>query len=485
MRQRFEQQQSLGITPISDIEFPLRSRDELPPVLRALQYIFVTPELNKQVFDLLEKKICSDKQQTGRKGMDLWHILVLAVVRHALGTNWDRLEYIANGDKLTRKVLGVHVKFETEEKEFAHQTIIDNVSLIDEAMLEEINHLVVVGGHLLFKKKEEELELELKTDSYAVETNVHFPTDLNLLFDSTRKSLDIAQRIAMKSNIKGLRKVKFIKGRVKSSFRKASQIVFRGGPKDPKKKEQAVKEYLQYAEGLEKRLRILSKTPLSVESLPLQMGLTYYLDYMNKFIDQIDRRLLKGEKILASEKVLSIFEPHTEWITKGKLHPNVELGKLTLITTDQFQLIVDYKLMEYEKDAAQITPLCERITGKFKSVKISAHSFDKGFYSDDNYKAIQGITKQVVMPKRGKKNQEEQQLESSREFKKLRNKHSAVESNINMLEHHGLNRCPDKGLDGLKNYVGFCVLAYNLHVIGNHLIALDKKKEQRQLLRAA
>jgi hypothetical protein len=486
MRQRFEQQQTIGITAISDIQFPLRSRDELPPVLKALQYIFISPELNKQVFDVLEKKICNDKKQTGRKGMDLWHILVLAVVRHALDTNWDRLEDTANYHTLVRKILGVHVeKFGIEEIEFAYQTIVDNVSLVDEAMLQEINHIVVVHGHNLLKKKEEELSITLKTDSYAVETNVHFPTDLNLLWDSTRKSLDIAERIVKENNIGGWRKIKFIKREVKSSFRKASQIVFRGGTKDPEKKRAVVKEYLNYAKALEVRLQILTKMPLQVSSLLIQMGLKHYLDYMNKFIDQINRRLLKGEEIPASEKVLSIFEPHTEWITKGKLHPNVELGKLLLITTDQYQLIVDYKLMEYEKDAAQIKPLCERIKSKFRGVKISSHSFDKSFHSKDNYAAVKANTQQVIMPKRGKKNQEEQQRESDKAFKKLRNKHSAVESNINMLEHHGLNRCPDKGLQGLKDYVGFSVLAYNLHILGNHLIAREKEKEKQQLKQAA
>ena len=96
MRQRFEQQMSLRTVAISDIKFPLRSRDELPPVLMALQYIFVTPALNEKVFELLEKKICKGKKKTGRKGMGLWHILVLAVVRHACGTNWDTLETWAN-----------------------------------------------------------------------------------------------------------------------------------------------------------------------------------------------------------------------------------------------------------------------------------------------------------------------------------------------------------------------------------------------------
>jgi IS5 family transposase len=96
MRQRFEQQMTLRTVAIADVKFPLKSRDELPPVLKALQYIFITPELNEKVFQLLEEKICKGKKQTGRRGMDLWHILVLAVVRHTLSTNWDRLEHLAN-----------------------------------------------------------------------------------------------------------------------------------------------------------------------------------------------------------------------------------------------------------------------------------------------------------------------------------------------------------------------------------------------------
>ena len=95
------------------------------------------------------------------------------------------------------------------------------------------------------------------------------------------------------------------------------------------------------------------------------------------------------------------------------------------------------------------------------------------------------------MPKKGKRNKEEKERESAKKFKQLRNAHSAIESNINMLEHHGLNRCPDKGLHGYKRYVGLSVLAYNLHILGNCLIAQQKKcaascgKEENQLKKQA
>jgi len=262
MRDRFQQQTTLGITPISEVKFPLRSRDELPPVLKALQYIFVTPALNEKVFALLEERILIGKKKTGRKGMDLWHILVLAVIRHTLDTNWDRLEHIANYDVLLRKILGIHVeKFGIEETEFAYQTIVDNVSLIDDDLLGQINLLVAEHGHNLLKKKDEETGLELKTDSYALETNAHFPTDLNLLWDSLRKGFDTVEKLRKISQVKGWRKIKQLRGSTKSLFRQASQQVFRSNGKNEQQKIQAVKSYLQQSKLLQQRFSELIHTP--------------------------------------------------------------------------------------------------------------------------------------------------------------------------------------------------------------------------------
>ena len=215
-----------------------------------------------------------------------------------------------------------------------------------------------------------------------------------------------------------------------------------------------------------------------------------YKNYVTKFTDQIERRLLKAEVIAPEEKIFSIFEEHTEWITKGKLNKKVELGHLLLITTDQYQFIVDYKVMERQRDASQVKGLCERISKQYPDKKITSHSFDKGFWSKDNLATLQdaGIT-QVVLPKKGRHSKEDKQRESDANFKQLRHAHSAVESNINMLEHHGRNRCMDKGLHGYKRCVGLSVLAYNLHLLGNALkeqkLAAANKKEKQQLRQAA
>lgn len=489
MRQRFEQQMNLRTVAIANVKFPLKSRDELPPVLKALQYIFITPELNEKVFSLLEKKIVVGKKKTGRPGMDLWHILVLAVVRHTLSTNWDRLEDNANHHELIRKIMGVHATtfIEDDKIEFGYQTILDNVSLLDESLLAEVNHLVAEAGYSLLKKKEEEA-LRFKTDSYVLETNIHFPTDLNLLWDSSRKCLDMIEKLQKEIKLPGWRKIKHIRKSIKSIFRAASHQVFKGKKETLKK--QSVKIYLEQTKSLVHRCRFImdNRGDLEITSVTGMLAmaeLERYTAYAVKMIDLTHRRLIKDEVIPAAEKIYSIFEPHTEWITKGKLNKKVELGHLLLITTDAHQFIVDYKIMEGQKDASQIPPLIQRIKEKFKDQKIYSHSFDKGFYSKDNLHALQqsGI-QEVVMPKKGKLNKEEKLRESSKQFKELRYAHSAVESNINMLEHHGLNRCADKGLHSYKRYVGLSVLAYNLHILGNCLTGLEKQKEEKHKKKA-
>ena len=146
--------------------------------------------------------------------------------------------------------------------------------------------------------------------------------------------------------------------------------------------------------------------------------------------------------------------------------------------------------MDKQRDASQVKGLCERIKKNFPGKKIYSHSFDKGFWSKDNHATLQDAAiEEVILPKKGRHNKEDKARECSPTFKKLRNAHSAVESNINMPEHHGLNRCMDKGLHGYKRCVGLSVLAYNLHIPGNALkakqLAEEAKREKRRLKLAA
>ena len=153
MRKRFEVQLALGKTPIERVAIPLRSRDELPPVLAGLQWIFVTPEVNSQIFDLLEDKVVGPKKPTGRPGLELWHILVLGIVRLALDCDYDRLEYLANYDSLLRQILGLNPVLGDQDKPFHYKTLSENVCHVDEELLQQINAVVAQAGRAVFKKK--------------------------------------------------------------------------------------------------------------------------------------------------------------------------------------------------------------------------------------------------------------------------------------------------------------------------------------------
>ena len=154
MRQRFEPAPGLHLTPIEKIVLPLRSRDELPPILAGLQWIWSHPTLQAEIFALLDAKILAGKKATGRTGMDLWQILVLGVVRLGLDADWDRMEHLANYDLLVRQMLGVPVTPWGEESTvFHHQTMRDNVALLDDQLLEEINARIAAAGREVFAKK--------------------------------------------------------------------------------------------------------------------------------------------------------------------------------------------------------------------------------------------------------------------------------------------------------------------------------------------
>ena len=205
MRRRFDVQLALGQIPIERVHIPLKSRDELPPILAGLQWIFQTPEINEQVFALLESKVVAGKKATGRPGLDLWQILVLGVVRLGLDCDYDRLEDLANHHTLLRQILGVSAVAAANEKPFHYKTLSENVCHLDEELLVQINALIAQAGRKVFKKKEVLELIHAKTDSYVLETNVHFPTDLNLLWDGQRKCLDLIGPLMSHHGLPGCR----------------------------------------------------------------------------------------------------------------------------------------------------------------------------------------------------------------------------------------------------------------------------------------
>jgi hypothetical protein len=484
MRHAFQTQPEFQITPIEKIRLPLRSRDELPPILAGLQWIWTHPTLKAEIFELLQTKVLAGKKATGRTGMDLWQILVLGVVRLGLDADWDRLEDLANHHVLVRQMLGVPATpWGEDAKVFGHQTLRDNVALLDDQLLQQINAHIAAAGREVFAKKDGAplAALEVKVDTYVLESDVHFPTDLNLLWDAGRKCVDLIEkyRDQMGYALPGWRKAKEWRRQLKSCERITSHIVYRGGPNKEARVKQAVRDYLTVGHALAAKVQasLLGLCEQPVETAHWE-ALEYFQRMLDKHLDLVNRRLLEEETIPAHEKVFSLFEPHTEWIQKGKQRPNVELGHRLLIATDQHQLIQDYAVPVGQVDVDQSVPVTDRLLGRYGAGSIASLSFDKGFTRTQDRELLSLYVPTVVMPKRGKKNAAELERESQKKFVALRHQHSAVESEINCLEHHGLNRCLDVGIEGYLRYVGYGVMSYNLHMIGRELLAREQARAQ-------
>jgi hypothetical protein len=461
MRHTFQPEPEFQLVPIEKIRLPLQSRDELPPILAGLQWLWMHPALRAEIFGLLEAKILAGKQATGRTGLDLWQILVLGVVRLGLDADWDRLEHIANYDTLVRQMLGVPATpWGQHAKTFARQTLRDNVALLDDELLREINARIAAAGREVFAKKGGAplVALEVKVDPYVLETDVHFPTDLNLLWDAGRKCVDLIEKYRDQLDyvLPGWRKAKDWRRQLKRCERVTSQIVYRGGPNKEARVKRAVRDYLAVGRALSVKVQasLLGLCEQPVDAADWD-ALAYFHGMLDKHLDLVERRLLQEETIPAHEKVFSLFELHTEWIQKGKQRPNVELGHRLLIATDQHQLIQDYDEPVGAAEVDQSVPVADRLLGRYGPGSLASLSFDKGFTRTEDWALLSLYVPRVVMPKRGKKNAVETERESE----------------INSLEHHGLNRGLDVGLTGYRRYVGYGVMSYNRHVIGRELLA--------------
>lgn len=159
MRVVKDPQMKLGAIPIGDIKFDTKSRDDIPRILLALQYIYVTPEVRQEVFKILEELIpdsviYDDRKANpnkGRKGMEQWTILVLGTLRLGLNDDYDRIHDLSNNHNKVRQMLG-HSEW-CDDTYYELQTIRDNVCLFTPDMLDRISQIVVRAGHVLVKKK--------------------------------------------------------------------------------------------------------------------------------------------------------------------------------------------------------------------------------------------------------------------------------------------------------------------------------------------
>jgi IS5 family transposase len=234
---------------------------------------------------------------------------------------------------------------------------------------------------------------------------------------------------------------------------------------------------------LEATARSRAKTPtdaLSVEEL--RKDLTDYCSLGDRVVDQARRRILDGEQVPASEKLYSIFEPHTDLIKRGKINKPIEFGHKVFLAESAQGLITQYRVLDGNpSDEDHVKSSLSHHKKTFGSAP-DVFATDRGFDSADNQKTCRKarIACASIPQRGGQKTAERRAFEKSPDFKNAQRFRAGIEGRISVLfRGRGMKRCLARGNDRFCVFVGVAVLANNLMKIAELLIRRDNKKKPR------
>jgi IS5 family transposase len=306
----------------------------------------------------------------------------------------------------------------------------------------------------------------LRVDTTVVQSNIAYPLDCRLLWDSIR----VLTRIMERSRL-ALPEINFsFAKRTRRAKKLCYRIVMAKGPKAKHNRHRFYKDLIKIDNEVfhmgERCLKEMIKHPQS-KTLPLLEQLDHYLTLSAVVIIQCERRVLKGEKVPSSDKIVSIFEDHTDIIKRGKSHCPTEFGHKVLVTTAKSGLITQYQVFQGNPDDAHMIP--DILTNHQNQYGKAPKSLcgDRRFFSSDNEKkAYQSGIEKVSICKPGYRSKDRIQIEKERWFKSLQRFRAGIEGLISaLMRSYGLKRCIWKGWESFQSYVGLSVVTFNLQKI--------------------
>ena len=475
----------LDCLPISKVKLNLNCRDEIIPILRALQRVYEDVPLRRELLGLVGKDVNQGtSRKHGRRGMNYWEVTVLAAARLGCNLDYDKLQDLAENHRSLQQIMGIGA-WQSDEVDFDWRRIEDNLLKLRPKTLKKINELIVRAGHEL----EPQAIGSVRGDTFVVETNIHYPTESTLIGDGLRKVVRLAAQLTLENGLGGWRQHEHLLGNVHKLVRAIGRLARAKGQGADRLKP-SYKKLLELAEDLLARARQLLKAlafavdpvtftldnrknavaPASREGL-----LLHYVILTEKVCETARRRVLQGETVANEEKIFSMFEPHTELIKRGKQPVPIQYGHNVLVIEDAVGFVVDYRVVgDGVLDQDLVVPVMKELQKRFDG-KIKSASFDRAFHTPENQKELAEIVGTPCIAAKGLEKGRQQQKEGTVAFRKARQNHPGVESAIGALQAgNGLKRCRDRSKQGYERYVGLGVLGRNLQTLGKLLLAQDQ-----------
>lgn len=436
------------------------------PTLRRIDEVLEDEELIDQVEEALRRRR-PKSGRLGRPGTPAAVVLRMLVLKHLYQWSFEECEREVRGSLVYRAFCGLGCEAVPDDTTLIRVASAWGPEVL-KAMLERL-----VG---LARQRKVVRGLKLRVDTTVVETNVHYPTDSSLLADGVRV---ITRTIEKIRQVVGGGKVRF-RDRTRSVGRRVLEIV-QQSRKGSEQAQAGVKKLYrqlmgitrtgvgQAERGVRRALRrARNLTPAVRERVKgLSRQVRHMSELTQRVLEQTRARVLKGDTHYPG-KVLSVFEPHTEAIRKGKQVKPAEFGKLVKVQEAESQFITDYQVCaERVPDGELWEPSLERHQQLFGRPPRLATA-DAAFASAANERAAaeRGV-RRVALPLHGRLSAAHRVHQRQRWFRRAMRWRTGCEGRIRALKRHqGLSRCPYRGLQGMERWVGLGVLANNLLVLG-------------------
>jgi len=320
----------------------------------------------------------------------------------------------------------------------------------------------------------------LRVDTTACETNVHFPTDASLLWDSYRVLSRLISKVR-EYDSEAVGRGRLQNRRVKRSMlritrQRSNTEEYRANLRRPYSALLAhVRGVLDWSREVRRRV----EGGLAGGGYDLQLSLILqgilsemetYDNRVERVIDQATRRVLQGESVPNVEKIFSIFEPHTELLIRGKARKNIEFGHMVLIHEVEETFISDYDVFERKPtDASLVDPILESHADMFGSLPRS-FTADKGFYENmAKLRQLEAIIPEVSIAKKGSRTPEEREREHRPAFRALQRFRAGIEGTISTLKRaYKMSRCLYRSFRTYCSSIGCHILTHNLIVLARH-----------------